>query len=73
MPVYPVYCTCRRYTYEVAFVGRDVIGNVQTLIADTSSCSSFGVSGGGESELVVTTLNEGDALGTGTRVQSVEV
>lgn len=54
-------------------MGRDVIGNVQALTADTDSCSSFVVSGGGDSELTVTTQNEGDALGTATRVQTVEV
>lgn len=65
--------TCGRYTHEIAFIGHDVIGNVETLAADTSSCSSFVVSGGGESGVTITTLNEGEALGTGTTVQNVKV
>lgn len=50
-----------------------MIGNVQPLTADTSSCSAFVVSGGGDSGVTVTTLNEGEALGTGTAVQKVKV
>lgn len=65
--------SCRRYTYEIVFVGRGVIGNVQTLTADTSSCAGFAVSGGGNSGIDIDTLNEGEALGTSTTVQSVKV
>lgn len=61
------------YIHEIAFVGRDVIGNVPALTADTSSCSGFVVSGGGDSGVTATTLNEGEALGTGTAVQKVKV
>lgn len=69
----PMLSLPHRYAYEISFIGRDVIGNVQNLTADTASCSAFVVSGGGQSELTVTTANEGEALGTGTTVQSVKV
>lgn len=66
-------CICRRYTHEIAFIGRDTVGNVQTLAPDINSCSTFIVSGGGESGVRVETLNEGEALGTGTSAKSVKV
>ena len=65
--------TRSRYTYEIVFIGRDVIGNVQALTADTGNCANFVVSGGGPAGIRVATLNEGEALGTGTTVNKVKV
>lgn len=65
--------TRRRYTHEIAFIGRNVIGDVQAFTVDTSLCSSFVVSGGGKAGISVSTLNEGGALGTGTTVYKVKV
>lgn len=62
-----------RYSYDIAFVGRDVIGNVATLSIDEAACSSFSVDGGGGAEVSVETLNDGDAVGTSTTVQHVKV
>lgn len=66
------HCCCR-YIHEIAFVGRDVAGNVQSLTADTEYCSEFVVSGGGQHGLTVANSNEGEALGTGTKAQTVKV
>lgn len=60
-----------RYTHEISFVGRAVIGNVQQLTA--AECTSIEVSGGGTAALTPATANEGEALGTATTVQSVTV
>lgn len=62
-----------RYSYDISFVGREVIGNVDTLSIDEAACSSFDVAGGGDAEVSVQTLNDGDAVGTSTTVQRVKV
>ena len=63
-----------RYTYEISFVGHDVVGNVETLTETTGNpCTSILVSGGGTSAVTITTINEGEALGTGTTTQNVTV
>lgn len=62
-----------RYTQDIAFVGRHVMGNVQTLTVHTSSCSIFEVVGGGAASVAVKSLNEGKALGTATAAQRVKV
>ncbi|CAM9513752.1 unnamed protein product, partial [Sphacelaria rigidula] len=57
--------------YDVTFVGREVIGNVATLSRNTSVCSDFEVVGGGNAEVAVETLNDGEAMGTSTTIQNV--
>lgn len=68
-PVHDEY----RYAYDVTFVGREVIGNVATLSRNTSVCSDFTVVGGGNADVSVETLNDGEAMGTSTTVQNVKV
>lgn len=63
---------CRnRYTHEISFIGRAVIGNVQKLTA--IECVAFVVSGGGQADPIIATANEGEALGTATVAQNVTV
>ena len=60
------------YSYTVSFVGSNVAGNVPLLVASTYGCDAFDVATEDENIMIVS-LNDGDALGTDTEIQKVDV